>query len=985
MKEFVNITENGSELEFAIKKGERLPDDAVNLGWYSTDEVTPGSYLSVADMSSFLPENSSNSAAVNQSFVMYADEFGVLRYAQNSGDIHQVKHSPIVKNSEVSISDYIIDQEDELDSNYSYRLDEFLEKRIAHSFYVSRYFTILPKTASNYNGIGRSLKIVNPDRYNIYVYDQFGNKYVDDFGKNKYEVFIERYPSTFESAPNDFYKIIVVMDDPDPVNFQLVYDKFEKSRNGIPTNQFLSYKEYINALPIYSYVVEESEVIDPSSFDRKVYSTQLFSHKENKLLKRSTEEEGWKVIVPRKAIQDPRTFQNFNWRLIAKINYKFSKVADIHNSSERAVLRVANLYSGLVENVHNPYIFANLEESVFNQQNFLFENPQRPVGSNKTQRAYWGLDISQIASLTSQQLFEYDLVVWTPNQAITEAQKRAIDLLLVNGVSVFLDCSLLDQSSISSSGLSNFDYSLKTVSKNSGYIKISEEYEEGDDEFNGWDLTSYQENDTSTMVSHNVFGPRINRLNDNSIIPLRVFDGTPESKDGSAKSVVSIQDGNNEYTAMLKDKYVSTSQFSPFIIISLNPILTYINDDYGINGLNTSAPNRGAVNSYPVGTPGNQKVSYSQSVIGPNKLFYNILTDSNRNRVNSRTQYNDSSTTVWSVSPWRNSWTINGVRNDQNRVTVLFDSEKKEFKFKEKAEEDSSTSGQNVQAKFCREIHESIGDLLISDFEATSAEPDSTSIIDQDFGNVEFYIECTNNNVKFLNFSLAEALPISGMNQPVEKTPVDINTQGTGGNKVALHHNFFVMSANAKKKVAASKLTIDAYTDIVSREFDLGSLYYPHIILDYADTTDYRSINPSVIRRPVDILPGSQFVKDYDFDFFTQIYVNQTETIDYTYDVEWYTAWSTGLEAIVGNITYMSQKGNQPTKDGQAYVIVAQEDEQNGIVVSSVSPFKGYKYPTNVYSVTDITTGIVGNRNTANNSFHYTDDIPTSKYTGTYS
>jgi hypothetical protein len=208
---------------------------------------------------------------------------------------------------------------------------------------------------------------------------------------------------------------------------------------------------------------------------------------------------------------------------------------------------------------------------------------------------------------------------------------------------------------------------------------------------------------------------------------------------------------------------------------------------------------------------------------------------------------------------------------------------------------------------------------------------------------------------------------------------------GEGGKKIALHHNFFVLNTSAKTKLALSKVTLDAYTNIVSREFDLGSLHYPHIILDYADTTDYRSINPSVIRRPVDILPGSQFIKDYDFDFFTQIYVNQTETIDYTYDVEWYTAWSTGLEAIVGNITYISEKGNQPTQDGQAYTLVVQEGNENGIVVSSTSPFKGYRYPTNVYSVTDITTGVVGNRNTANNSFAYTDDIPTSKYTGSYS
>lgn len=108
MKKFSNKTENGSKNEEAIKKGSFLPDDAVNLGWYSTDEVTPESYLSVIDMSSFIPENSSNTAVIGEKFTMYADEFGVLRYAKTNNELHQVKHSPIVKNSEVSISNYMI-------------------------------------------------------------------------------------------------------------------------------------------------------------------------------------------------------------------------------------------------------------------------------------------------------------------------------------------------------------------------------------------------------------------------------------------------------------------------------------------------------------------------------------------------------------------------------------------------------------------------------------------------------------------------------------------------------------------------------------------------------------------------------------------------------------------------------------------------------------------------------------------------------------
>lgn len=891
---------------------------------------------------------------------MYADEFGVLRYVKTNQELHQFKHSPIVKNSEVSISNHVITgQDDVIENNYSTRIEDFEDSRLAHSFYVSRYFTILPKNAAVYNGIGKSLKLKNPDLYNIKIVDSSGKKYVDQFGENKYEIFVENYPTILEESSSDYFKIIVAIDEADPIGLQLVYDKFERNDTGVPFNQFLNYKEYINSLPLYAYVVEESEVIDPSSVDRRVYSTQLFSHKENKLLKNKTEDEGWKVVTPKKAIQDPRTFQNFNWRLLAKINYNFSTIKDIYQNTERAVLRVAVLYSGSIENMHNPYVFANLEESVMNQQNFLFENPLRPTNSNKTQREYWALDIDTFIStvITNQDInaFEYDFIVWTPNQTITASQKRALDLFLENGVSVFLDCSMLDQTSLSSSGLEDFDYSLSATTKTTGFIDIVDAYEEGDDELNGWDLTEYQEN--SEISRHNIFGNRTNILNNDSVNPIRVFNGSPESADGSAKSIVSIVEGSNRYTAILKDKHNVNSEFSSFIILCLNPFLTFINDNYGTSGLGVAGSNRGQTNSFPVGKPGSQTASLSAAVLAPNKLFYNMICESNKNKVNSRTKFSQNSTVVWNISPWRNSWTINGQKNENGEVTVLFEEEKQTFKFKQKLEERTDISTQIYEPKFCRELSPSIGDLLVADFEATSIEQDAASLINSDYSNVEFYIECTNDNVEFLNF------------QKIDNTNYIFSDSKTS-------YNIFKLKDVAKQKLGYGPLTLDAYAKVISRQFDLKSIYYPYIILDY---TDYDNITKSVIKTPKEYLPGSQFVKDYDFAFKTQIFVTQTKTNKYTYKVRWATPFTTGLDATVGNLSYLSKKGIQAKPEGELVPSIQQQSSENPIAItSSSSIFKGYKYPTNVYSVTDILSEAKIKRDTASNNFHYTWDIPLS-------
>jgi hypothetical protein len=898
---------------------------------------------------------------------MYADEFGVLRYVKTNAERHQTKHSPIVKNSEVSVTNYVINQTPgNVNNNYTSRIDEFESARFGHSYYVSRYFTILTGTASGYSGVGTSLRVDNPDQYNIKVVDSSGNKYVNSMNENNYEVFIEKYQDDINTTSDNYYRIIIVLDEPDPIGLYMIYDKYEKNKDGIPFNQFLNYKEYINAVPSYSYTVEETEVIDQSSFNKRIYSTQLFSHKENKLLKNKTEDEGWKVITPKKATQDPRTFQNFNWRLLAKINYDFSKIKDIYEDSERARLNAAVLYSGSLNSIQNPYIFANLEESVINQQNLIFVNPLSSA-TDKTKKSYWALNIDTFASdyFSNPDAYNYDFLVWTPNVTITENQKRTIDTFLSKGVSVFIDCSNLSQASLTASGLINFDFNLTSLEKNTGLIKIVDEYVTGEETLNGWDLDAYHE--SSVAKKFGIFGPRWDVFNNNAIRPIRVFSGTPESKDGSAKSIAYIQDGSTNYTAILKDKYNINSEFSAFAVFSLNPFLTYINDSYGGSGLGISAPNRGDSNAYPVGKIGSQTELLSEAVIGPNRMFYNILCESNKNKVNSKKQFSKDSTIVWNVSPWRNSWTINGKRDSSGKINVLFDDEKAIFKFSEKIEEVSDGINTQVLTNyFCREINSSIGSLLVSDFELTSMPIEVESLINADYSNVEFYIECTNDNVGFLNFN-----KIDNTNYIFS----DVKTSYT------IHQ----LSTSAKTKVAQAPLTVDAYSKVLSREFDLGSIYYPYVVLDYSD---YQAQINSVINVPSEYLPGSQFVRDYDFAFKTQVFVTEVITNRYSFDVKWKTQFSTDLNVnVTGGIKVVTEKGTAAVAEGKGFAIdVQKSDPERRVIGNQNSPFGvlGYAYPTNVFSETDITSVKPKPREAVKNSFHYTADIPLTQYGDEY-
>lgn len=949
MKAFENKTNTGTEP--AVKKGSSLPEDAVNIGYFSSQEITPEKHLLVTDLSSSIPENNSASFASEVDTIMYADEFGVLRYAKTNSEAGQIAGSPIVNSPHVSLSNKLMNfTQNEINYNFTGRELEFESQFFVHSYYVSNHFVLLSSNVSEYSGIERSSELRNPSQYNIKVVDQSGRE--DE--SVKYKVLLEKYSNSsrvptmagtdYESL--DLYRVIVLLEKADPENLYLVYDKYEKDEDNVPYNPFFGYKEKINAVSYFNYVAEESEVIDPSSEQKRVYSTQLFSYKENELLKTRISNDGWKVYTPKKAIQDPRTFQSFNWRLIAKINYDFSQTRNIYSNDERPVINVGVLYSGSTSEARNAYVFNNMQESVFNIQNYIFRNPNAQPGLNESEKNYWLVDIDNLTNSYNG----YDLLVWTPTRLITEQQAQTVEALLARNISVVIDMSMLNLTTATSSyspNLTQFGFELYVQNSSSGNLTLNDTYKNANSSMNAWSLSEYEETSSTGLKSYSVFGVRKDILNNNAAVSVPTFVGTISSNSSSI-SLVNI--GSN--SAVIKRSKPTGNLFPSSLIITAIPFLQLVNDKVSADGTQTA--NNGSTNIYEVGTIGSQRITgISEIIVGPNKLFYNIVSDINKTKVNNYSSQNttNNSTILWSVSPWRNSWTING-ENKNGSVTVLSQEEKLSYNFGFKTPIGSTT------ARFSRQISPSIKDLLLADFENTINGGDAQNIINQDLSNVEFYLESTNPNVDFINFD-------------------NINEQVSSGaetliGQVSLSYRIFKLSTAAKNQIINNAaISLDAASNVVSPELNI-SPGYPYII---TTTSQYQERNGNSIRTPSDFLPGSQDARDYNFSFNTQISVNEIIKTVNRYRVNWSTPFSSSITGTGNFSKYVIEKEGVSGTLARTNYSVAQSDENKIEVDKVYSPFNDYKYPSRIFSRTDIRSVDQDSTASSLNNFHYTGDI----------
>ena len=128
MKKFTDKT--NSLKEPSIKTGNFVPKDAVNLGWFSGREISPKNNLSVVDLTSLIPENINIEETLSQ--LMYANELGILE---------DQKGNTYIEPDDISVSDVLLNDRT-LDEKYL--IEELQNSSFVHSYYVSRYFILIP-------------------------------------------------------------------------------------------------------------------------------------------------------------------------------------------------------------------------------------------------------------------------------------------------------------------------------------------------------------------------------------------------------------------------------------------------------------------------------------------------------------------------------------------------------------------------------------------------------------------------------------------------------------------------------------------------------------------------------------------------------------------------------------------------------------------------------------------------------------------------
>jgi hypothetical protein len=310
-----------------------------------------------------------------------------------------------------------------------------------HYMYISRYFINGPANISLIS-LKQYMPAESISGLNIKVIDKNNNEYIDTVTIiKKYRILLEPFKTSNNYAGNQWpYRVIVLFDSDQPNNLRLVYDKVECDDNANIFNLNLNYTETINSIPYFSEIPEESFVIDDNYKDKNNFSIKKIDDKYRTLISEVNKQSGYQIIVPSKAIKDYRTFEVFNWRMIARtrnnINFdqiNYGEELDSSGNIKQKTVNVGVLYSGsstsaILNSSINPYIFGRLQNSPFNLAKYTFANPNA-LTTDKTLASYWKVDIDSINDLNN-----YDVLAWSPSTALTANQSaKILEFIRKNG------------------------------------------------------------------------------------------------------------------------------------------------------------------------------------------------------------------------------------------------------------------------------------------------------------------------------------------------------------------------------------------------------------------------------------------------------------------------------------------------------------------------------------------------------------------------
>lgn len=570
MKKFTDKT--NSLKEPSIKTGNFVPKDAVNLGWFSGREISPKNNLSVVDLTSLIPENINKEETLPQ--LMYANELGILE---------DEKGNTYIEPDDISVSDLLLNDRT-LDQKYL--IEELKKSSFVHSYYVSRYFTLIPtKVLPDF-----SINDYLDDRFipnHIKVLDENGKLYADPVtGVKKYRIILEAFLTEDNINHADIpHKIFVLFDEPKVANFTLVYDKVEVNSTGLWNKQQLKFSEKINTVPFFQNIKEETQVVDPGNSNKNSFSLKRNS-KKYLVDGINIGEAKNQIYVNKKAIDDNRVFEVFNWRLIAKIqNHVDFSLTNYGNPSSNAgavetTVKVGVLYSSKELNLSvnqlpsqnslssiKPYVALNLQNSPFNLANYSFVNPvidtTRTIG--KDQAAYWLIDIDNLDDLN-----QFDVLFISLFWKLNDTQSKKLNNFVSNNGTLIVDAS-----GSPADGLNELN----------PIFTMSSDYVSG---------SSYTYNTGSVYVNkekNNAFSIANNQFEADCGIfgYLKTVNNTNKSyryfSSNSTKSVLYYTDESKKIVVSARSIRKTDNLVAGNIIVSSSPMFDYVNDIYDASAL----------------------------------------------------------------------------------------------------------------------------------------------------------------------------------------------------------------------------------------------------------------------------------------------------------------------------------------------------------------------------------------------------------------
>ena len=845
MKKFENLTTDGNEK--SVKIGKNVPTEAAGISWFSSSKVSPGSNISIVDISGSIQENRITNEDGLQATIAFADELGFLRKIDGSYNF---------PSNDITVGNIFLNRPTDTEKIDITKTDA---SDFVHYMYISRYFITGPANMSLIS-LKQYVPFESIKDLNIKVLGADNKQYVDPITNiKKYRILLEPFKTLNNSGSNQFpYRIIVLLDSDEPNNLKLVYDKVECDENANIFNLNINYTETINAIPYFYEVPEESFVIDDNYTDKNNFSITKIDHKYRTLISQVNQESGYQIVVPSKAIKDYRSFEVFNWRMIARTrnNINFDQVnygseVDSSGTIIQKTVKVGVLYSGdstseIPNSSINPYIFGRLQNSPFNLAKYTFVNPN-VTGTDKTLASYWKIDIDNIDDLMG-----YDVLAWSPTTTITANQTAKIkEFLRKNGTLI------LDMSSGTANALDlNGQLRVSSATTSSSYVDTVDTNVLLDNTKNGgWTIQDgIFEKDTYGIYGSNYsyrgnafkrYKYFSNAATANSFLNL----GASSASACSAGIVLAYP---NSGDALSRGNIVATTF----------PLMPYCNSIYSVNSPEQVADsNYGSTAADPSGT-----TLYSGIVEGPFKLLYNTVSYALYCRSRAGKKEIDIRSSLYNfITQWDSSWTM-----DED---ALFEDERDQYFTK---------SG----SKYVRDIiknNSSIFDFYKSSLTNFLPPVQAEIVGNLSSSNVEIFIEVTNPDVLITNATLVD--PSDSIN-PGENIP-------------SSYYLFKVTNPDQK---------CYAYTDKVSPQLTIPSNFGAYAIID----SQYSSSGTRRLNNQLNVLNS---FRSYPFNL-TSIY-NYARAVDKP--VEFDVTLGTSLTATF-NATLKEQRavtGNPTLPSGE--------------------------------------------------------------------